>query len=192
VGAKQKNGNNGAVYIFKRTDAGWVQQAKLVPTSIFTGEQFGASVSISDTGDAVAIGAPLRSVAGKAQTGTGFVFRRTGDVWQQEVMLTGANQTPGDKAGTSISIDGQGLVVTLGAPFHDYQSVSDSGAIFTFAKYATDWQEEITLGSTTKSANDQLATVMDLSSDSSHMVVGAALFDHAGKINSGAVVVFGQ
>src|SRR5690606_4910120 len=50
--------NAGAVYVFRRADSGWAQQAYVKPGNVMPNQAFGVSVSLSDNGDRLAVGAP--------------------------------------------------------------------------------------------------------------------------------------
>ena len=60
VGAPNKNGNVGAVYVFEKQNLGWVQIQLLEPELATEDDQFGFSLDIS--GSTIAIGAPQSPV----------------------------------------------------------------------------------------------------------------------------------
>ena len=49
--------NSGAVYFFTRSGSTWQQQAYIKASNSGTGYQFGSSVSLSDDGNSLAVGA---------------------------------------------------------------------------------------------------------------------------------------
>ncbi len=100
VGAPAEEDAAGAVYVFVRAGRTWSQQALLKASSVRPGDLFGYSVAIA--GDTVAVGARSRgprddeSDTGAAESGSAYVFVRTGTSWSQQARLTGA-ETPRGK-----------------------------------------------------------------------------------------------
>ena len=101
-----------------------------------TGEEFGTAVAIS--GDTVVVGAPSddsesRGVNQPAtyaypfdDSGTVFVFVRSGTTWTQQAHLKSSNSWTGDRFGTSVAISGNTIVV--GAPGESQTSDGVDGA----------------------------------------------------------------
>lgn len=73
--------NAGAVYIFRRDRAGWIEEKKLTAA----GQYFGASVRLS--GSVLVVGAPSENAA--------YVFKREGDNWIQRCRLLPWERGPG-------------------------------------------------------------------------------------------------
>ena len=70
-------GNNaGAVYIFTRADgeAEWTQQTYIKASNASVGANFGVSLSLSDTGDILAVGADEEREGMNDQSGAVYVF----------------------------------------------------------------------------------------------------------------------
>jgi streptogramin lyase len=85
IGADDKNGNQGAAYVFVRSGTAWSQQQELTASDGF---DFGTSVSVS--GETTVIGASTAA----------YVFVRSGTTWSQQVVLIpgGAVSLSGDTA----------------------------------------------------------------------------------------------
>ena len=82
--------NAGAVYIFTRADgeAEWTQQTYIKASNASVGANFGVSLSLSDTGDILAIGADEeREGMNVDQSGAVYVFIYNGPVWSEENYL---------------------------------------------------------------------------------------------------------
>jgi hypothetical protein len=123
---------NGAVYVFKRNDSTWLDEAYLkAPNNSSSGSDwysyFGNSVSISE--DTIAVGCPgegsttttiingsdLSSTnKNSANNGAVYIFKRYGNNWIHEAYLKSPNNSSGDLFGTSVSISGDTIVA--GAP----------------------------------------------------------------------------
>lgn len=144
----------GAVFVFRRTAAGWLQEAQLSGPATAIGTQFGAAVAIS--GDTLAVGAPSDSGIdpsnandpGKSEAGAAYVFVRTGSGWSQQAVLKASNDREGSKFGSSVAIDGETLVIGaseessgatgVGGDELDV-SVPFRGAAFVYERSAAVW-----------------------------------------------------
>ena len=91
--------DSGSAYIFIRSGATWIQQAKLTALDAAATDRFGTSVSIY--GDTAIVGADQRSGNGR---GAVYVFIRSGTVWTQQAKLTAFDATNQDLFGNFISI----------------------------------------------------------------------------------------
>ena len=119
--------NKGAAYVFVRSGNTWIQQAKLTAADGAAGDQFGVSVSVS--GDTAVIGTVFDDDDG-SDSGSAYVFIRSGTTWTHQDKLTTAEGAAGDQFGVSVSISGNTAVV--GANFGD-GIVADSGSAYVFA-----------------------------------------------------------
>ena len=124
--ASLNGSNSGSVYVFIRSGYPWSQQAKLTPSDGRQGDQFGQTVSIS--GSHALVGAPY-SDAGATDTGTTYVFVRSGDSWSQQAKLTPPDGRQGDQFGQTVSISGSHTLV--GAPYSD-AGATDTGTTYVF------------------------------------------------------------
>lgn len=99
----------GSVYAYVLSGSVWTLQATLQPAAIADGDLFGYSVALD--GDLAVAGAPRRAGA----RGSGFVFRRSGVVWSEQVELVASRSLAGDYFGWSAALAGERI--GLGAPF---------------------------------------------------------------------------
>ena len=120
--------SHGGAYVFTNSDGSWYQQAFLLPGDNFSDDRFGTSVSISENGDTVAIGASYAENTTFSFTGNVYVFKRTNGVWVEKSLLvtTESYTQGGGQLGTSTSISYKGDIVVSGAPV-----VKDGGGIST-------------------------------------------------------------
>ena len=138
VGANRQNDGIGAAYIFEhRSGEGWIRVAELTGVDIDAEDAFGASVALE--GDLAAVGAPGRVTYGPPghprRAGSVFVYRRSGDDWQQVARLTGSGAGDASAFGHRIAIaDGRVIVGAPGVNQH-------SGAAFVFAEQDDAWAE---------------------------------------------------
>jgi hypothetical protein len=135
-------GANQEVYVFTRNSDSWSQQASLKASIAEEYDGFGTSVTLS--GDTLVVGAPYRDGSATGgeddnsvlNSGTAYVFTRSGGVWSQQANLNTSNAEGGDEFGTSVAISGDTLVV--GAPGEDSSATggeSDNSAPNAGAAY---------------------------------------------------------
>ena len=84
---------SGSAYIFKRSGTSWVQEAKLLPSDGDVHDQFGQSVSIS--GEYAVVGAHSDDDNG-GNSGSAYIFKRSGTSWVQEAKLLASDGAAGD------------------------------------------------------------------------------------------------
>jgi len=116
----------GSAYVFKRSGTTWTEEAKLTASDGADGDQFGVSVSID--GDYALIGAYCDDDNGE-ESGSAYVFKRSGTTWTEEAKLTASDGADGDCFGHSVSIDGD--YALIGAMFDD-DNGEDSGSAYVF------------------------------------------------------------
>ena len=100
--------DSGSAYVFVRNGTSWTQQAKLTASDAAAGDQFGFAVSIS--GDTAVVGAFGNDDAG-SNSGSAYVFVRSGTSWTQQAKLTASDAAAGDGFGVPVSISGDTAVV---------------------------------------------------------------------------------
>ena len=173
--------NSGSAYVFVRSGTTWTQQALLTASDAAAGDSFGASVSIS--GDTAVVGANLDQDAG-SNSGSAYVFVRSGTTWTQQAKLTASDAAAGDSFGKSVSISGDTALV--GAKRND-DAGTQSGSAYVFVRSGTTWTEQAKLTASDAAAFDEFGFSVSISGDT--VVVAAFLDDDAGS-GSGSAYVF--
>lgn len=103
VGARKKNGDTGAAYIYVRKGASWVEQQKITASDATTGDMFGTAVGIS--GNYAIVGA-----SGKNTTeGAAYIFGRSGTTWTELAKLD--RPASSKYFGNSVAISGDTVIV---------------------------------------------------------------------------------
>lgn len=175
----------GAVYVFVRTPRGWVQQAQLAAARPVQGSGFGFSLSLSDDGSTLAVGAPFESIDAQAdEQGAVHVFDRVGSRWSAPLRLAAAQGA--DRFGVSVVLSGRGDVLAVGTPGQDGEAVRDQGAVHVFGRATGAWTQRADLRASDPRAEDGLGTSVALSIDGRTLAVGAQ------SPGRGAVHVFQQ
>ncbi|MBU1692851.1 MAG: FG-GAP repeat protein [Verrucomicrobia bacterium] len=122
---------SGSAYVFERNAGGtnaWGQVRKLTAPDRAPNDYFGYSVSVA--GDVAVVGA----WGDNASTGSVYVFERNAggtNAWGQVVKLTASDAAENDRFGSSVSVDGDVLLV--GVPYDD-DNGSDSGSAYVFER----------------------------------------------------------
>ena len=138
VGSVGDNNYSGSAYVFKRTGTSWAQEPKLLPSE--TGPEidlFGSSVSIY--GDYAVVGAPMDDNNGN-NSGSAYVFKRTGSSWTEEAKLIPSDGAAGDEFGWSVSVSGDYAVV---GAFGDDDNGENSGSAFVYSGIIVGIDDEI-------------------------------------------------
>ena len=120
--------SSGSAYVFVRDGILWDQQAKLTASDAAASDSFGWSVAVS--GNTAVIGSPFDDDDG-ASSGSAYVFVRNGNRWDQQAKLIAGD--PGEKEyfGYSVEVDGDTVVIGVGAD--DFDGSNDTGSAYIFS-----------------------------------------------------------
>ncbi len=173
---------SGSAYVFVRSNGVWTQQAKLLPADGAGGDWFGESVSIS--GDTAIIGA-RRDTDNGSNSGSAYVFVRSGDVWTQQAKLLPTDGADGDWFGFSVSISGD--TALIGAFSDDNENGINSGSTYVFTRSGGVWTQQVKLLPTDGAGEDWFGWSVSVSGDTA--VIGAHQ-DGDNGIHSGSAYVF--
>ncbi|MEI6024549.1 MAG: FG-GAP repeat protein, partial [Phycisphaerales bacterium] len=168
-------------YIFTRSLSGstpvWSQAAKITPSFVATGDNFGYSVA--SAGSFVAIGAPNRAgTNNENRAGAVTVFYNTGGngtLWSEGATLTARNPVANDLFGYSIGAStlpnsSQGILVAS-APSCDTENMN-SGAAFSFRGSANSWSmDDSDLWTKVALTNQNIGKSLGISADGSVAVL---------------------
>lgn len=183
-GADNDDGfNRGAAYVYSSATGSWRFDAYLKAPNSDDLDRFGAALAVSDDGSTVAIGAPaeggegvgvatLPDGNGAATSGAVYVFRKAA-AWSLEAYLKTTNSGPGDAAGTSLALSGDGATLVLGAPGEDSDATGvesrltnedamDSGAAFVFVRGASGWVRGVTVKAANTGSGDTFGAKLAL------------------------------
>ena len=122
----------GAAYVFTKTDAIWNLAATLTASDGMTFDTFGERVALS--GNLAAIGA----YQADGSKGAVYVFTGSGSHWTQKARLVADDGAANDCLGWSLAATGQ--VVLAGAPFVMTGQVQ-TGAVYVFAPSGGTWSQ---------------------------------------------------
>lgn len=175
--------NAGSAVVYVRSDTQWAVQTILEPLDAADGDGFGGTVSLN--GDILVIGANGDDTVAGANAGSAYVYRHTGEVWEEEAKLNPLDPATNDEFGISVAVHGETIVV--GAPRDDVPG-SDSGSIYVFARNAGSWGQAAKLKANDAASGDQFG--YSVAFDGQSIAVGALLDDTSAGANAGSVYVF--
>ena len=188
--------DSGAVYVFTRTGGRWSQQAYVKSSNADAGDQFGWSVTLSDDGNVMVVGAPTeqsnaRGVNGNqadnssANAGAGYVFTRSGSTWSQQAYLKGAQTDAGDLFGFAVSLSSDGAMLAISGYDEDGgvpgvngneadNSKGGSGCAYIFVREGSTWKQTTYLKeSNLDHPQDAFGSALALSGDGRTLAVDA-------------------
>lgn len=188
--------DSGAAYVFTRTRGRWTQQAYVKSSNSDAGDQFGWSVTLSDDGNVMVVGAPTeqsnaRGVNGNqadnssANAGAAYVFTRSGSTWAQQAYLKGAQTDPGDLFGFAAELSGDGATLAISAYDEDGgvagvngneadNSRGGSGCAYIFVRDGASWKQTTYLKeSNLDHPQDAFGSALALSGDGRTLAVDA-------------------
>jgi hypothetical protein len=210
-GSRGVNGNqaddsipqSGAVYIFTRANGRWAQQAYLKASNageagegdnFGDGDQFGFSVTLSDDGNTVAVGAVAEDsnatgingnqADNSAQSaGAVYVFARTGTAWAQQAYVKPSNTRGGHQFGYAVSLSADGSTLAVGSYDEgggarvvdgpQEQTRNGSGAVYIFARTGATWAQRNYLKASNAEQGDSFGVSVVLSDDGATLLAGA-------------------
>ena len=177
-------GNSGSAYVFVRSGTIWTQQAKLTASDAAELDQFGISVSIS--GDTALVGAFKDDDVG-SESGSAYVFVRSGTTWTQQAKLTASDDAAGDQFGFSVSISGDTSLMAAIGDDGEVFGLNGSGSAYVFVRSGATWTEQAQLTASDAARADRFGASLSISGDT--VVVGVASDDDPG-FDSGSAKVF--
>ena len=172
------------VFTWDESSSGWVKRGTDIDREAI-GDYSGCSVSLSDDGNIIAVGAEFNDGNGD-RSGHVRVFTWDGSssAWVQRGSDIDG-EAAGDQSGNSVSLSNDGNTLAIGA---EYNSPSGHARVFTWDGSSSEW---IQLGSDIdgEASGDSSGVSVSLSGDGTTVAVGARGNDGNGS-NSGHVRIF--
>jgi hypothetical protein len=196
----------GSVYVFTRRGTMWSQQAYIKASNtgeagtdgnFGDGDQFGFSVSLSDDGNTLAVGANTEDSSAKGingdqndnsmqSAGAAYIFVRNGTTWAQQAYLKSPNTAANVQFGYSVALSADGNTFAVSAfdeggssrvvvngpngPFPPGRN--GTGAIYVYTRSGSTWTLQSYLKASNAEANDSLGVVVSISDDGSTIAGG--------------------
>ena len=188
--------NSGAVYIFRRGNDGWGQEAHIKASNTGEpedGDGFGYVLGLSADGNTLAVGATGEDSSATGANGDEsdnsaggagavYIFVREAGAWSQQAFLKASNTDATDLFGISLAVsdDGNTLVVSAldedgsssGVDGPDDNDSRGSGAVYVFSREGGQWTQRSYLKASNSGGNDAFSMVA-LSGDGNTLAVAA-------------------
>jgi len=177
------DGGRGAVWVFARTGAGWVQQGEKLVASDALGERVlqGRSVALAADGNTALVGGD----GDDEGIGAAWVFTRVAGAWAQQAKLIGSLAVGQSRQGSAVALSADGNTALVGGASDD----NGAGAAWVFTRAGAVWTQQgrKLVGSRTVGTAAQGSAVA-LSADGSIALVGGP----ADASNQGAAWIFAR
>ncbi|WP_350304313.1 hypothetical protein [Photorhabdus viridis] len=172
VAATGRNGNNGEVTIFHRHGTYWQPQPplnSLTSPSLNSSDSFGASLSLNDSGNILAVGCPGE----KDNVGAVYLYQRHRHVWQVMGILREA-VTAGERFGSELSLSGDGQVLVVSTPVGKNDTGVQTGTVWWFIYQDEQWIMQGKLLELDGESNHKFGAGVCLSGDANTLAIGAS------------------
>lgn len=188
----------GAVYVFNRIGTTWTQGAYIKASNTGVGDSFGFSISLSDSGNHLAVGAMNeasnatgingnQSNNSASYAGAVYVFSRSAGAWTQEAYIKASNTETVDLFGSYLDLSGDGARLVVGAHQEDSNargingnqfnnSASNSGAVYVYTRCGSTWIQESYIKTSNSETGDHVG-VVSLSGNGLYLAIGTASED---------------
>ena len=188
IGASYNDGNgsnSGHVRIYQYNNNSWIQLGTDIDGEA-AGNQSGHSVSLNDAGDIVAIGAIINAGNG-SQSGHTRIYQYNNNSWIQ-IGSDIDGETSTNQSGYSVSLNADGNIVAIGAPYNSQSGRQFSGHARIYQYNNNSW---IQLGQDIdgEAAYDNFGTTIDINAAGNIVAIGA-IYNSGNGGNSGHVRVY--
>ncbi|MFV0573413.1 MAG: hypothetical protein ACK5M1_13475 [Xanthomarina gelatinilytica] len=173
----------GHVRVFEYESGDWVQIGEdMIGEN--QDDQSGSAVSLNNDGTIVAIGAVYNNL----HKGHVRVYQNINDTWVQ----LGSDidgEAMGDKSGSSVSLNGDGTIVAVGAISNDGDAGFDLGHVKVYEYISNAWQQ---IGTEIEGEGfgDESGTSVSLNDEGNIVAIGAGYNDNPNGNNAGHVRVY--
>lgn len=213
--------NSGAAYLFSNRSGSWVQEAYLKASNTESGDNFAQRLALSGDGKTLAVAALNEDNGssgvhsdGSEATDTGlapdsgavYLYNNGGGNWEQTAYVKASNVGSSDYFGSSVAFNSDGSVLAVGAYGEDngttgiitdgsentdFESKTNSGAVYLFLNNAGNWAQTTYLKASNTGIGDFFGSSVELSNDASTLAVGANNEDNGviGIIKNGSEII---
>lgn len=188
IGAYQNSGNgiySGSVRIYKNVSGVWTKIGIDIDGEA-ANDYNGYSVSLSNDGNTLAIGALYNDGINGTDSGSVRVYKNISGVWTK-IGTDIDGEATDDQSGNNISLSGDGTTLAIGAPSNDGSGV-DSGSVRVYKNISDVWTK-IGADIDGEAADDQSGASVSLSDDGTILAIGAP-YNNGNSSNSGSVRVY--
>jgi FG-GAP repeat len=176
-----KGNDSGAAYVFRKIGNAWLQEAKLTASDGSAGDWFGLGIDID--GHRALIGAH-KDDATSTDTGSAYVFERTGTNWVQTAKIVPGDVQALDWFGYGLALEGDTAVI---GSYQNNGLAFDGGAAYLYRLVNGVWTQINKFYGVPTQAGDFFGSSVAISVG--RVLAGAYAADPAG-IDSGSASVF--
>lgn len=123
----------GSAYVYLRTGTTWAEETILNASDGAASSRFGFSVSITNAGDKITVGATHAAVSATVNAGQSYVYTRAGAVWTELAVLSASDAETSAHFGYSTAVSADGTRIASGSDLGDVGGVVDSGKVYIFS-----------------------------------------------------------
>lgn len=189
----------GAVYVFEKRGAEWMENAILRAAQVSQDAIFGAGLALRNGCQELAVTAIEPDPA--APGGATYVFSQSQGSWTPPTVVRLPDVSPGDSFGVAATFRG-GDAMWIGAPREGSSGMGlqlesgdegapDSGAVFIVQRDDEGWRQRGRLKAPNAGMNDSFGETLALSGDQRLLVVGASLESSNGSDGPSNDSIFG-
>lgn len=188
--------DSGAVYVFRRQDNMWSEESYIKSSNPGTTDLFGFTVSLNADGNTLAVGAlnedsntngvnTSPNDDGTAEnSGAVYIFSNNGSAWIEEAYIKANNTGSDDRFGYSVSINGDGNILAVGALNEDSSTTgvdtipnddgtaNDSGAVYVFSRVGGVWEQSSYIKTSNSDEFDRIGGTVVISRDGNTIAIG--------------------
>ena len=187
--------SSGAVYLFKRFDSSWSQQAYIKASNTDAYDMFGYSIALSADGNTLAVSAPWEDSAATGingdqsdntadSSGAVYLFKRFDSNWSQQAYIKASNTDMSEHFGYGVALSADGNTLAVGASRENsaalgingdqnVNTAEDSGAVYLFSRFDSTWSQQAYIKASNTDESDHFGHSVALSADANTLAVGA-------------------
>ncbi|WP_181684908.1 FG-GAP repeat protein [Halorhabdus salina] len=178
----------GAAYVFKQSNDEWVRQATLTASEGDPNDYFGETVTVSEDGQTVLVGASNDEDPNGEQSGSVYLFENRDSEWHQTQKLTPADPGQRERFGLSLAMTSNPEAILIGAP-GESSDTGEQSRICVFKQDNDHWQQDRVIPAPENDPTDYFGTRITVSRDAGIAAVSAPEAD-GNEESTGAVYVF--
>lgn len=161
-----------------------------------------AAGAAGESSGAIGVGGDQANSPGATSSGAVYIFTRHASTWSQQAYVKASNTAAGDSFGISVSLNGNGDTLAVGAHLEDSLAMgingnqgstagnsSNRGAVYVFTRSGGSWSQQAYVKASSSHANEYFGGAVSLNSNGNTLVVGA-IGERTGALDAGAVYVF--
>lgn len=178
----------GGVHVFEKSGEKWERQATLTASDGDPRDYFGETITVSDDGQIVLVGASNDADPNGQQGGSVYLFENRDGEWHQAQKLTPADPGKRERFGLSLAMTTDPEAILIGAP-GESDDTGEQSRICVFKRNGDHWQQDSVIPAPQENPTDYFGARIAIAEEAGLAAVSAPEAD-GNKQSSGAVYVF--